>query len=92
VFLPNHQKMACLEIGSGNRVILGHDPFIGCNSSFKLSGPLIQFLNSLSIYSIAQAVVLDEIGSNQRWLRVQSAWTIRWNENRMGKFCNNLKE
>jgi hypothetical protein len=47
---PIIKRWLAWEIGSGNRVILGHDPFIGCNSSFKLSDPLIQFLNSLSIF------------------------------------------
>jgi hypothetical protein len=65
---PIIKRWLAWEIGSWNRAILGHDPFIGCKSSFKLSVPLIQFLNSLSIFSIAQAVVPDDSGSKQVWL------------------------
>jgi hypothetical protein len=66
--LPIIKRWLAWEIGSGNRVVLGRDPFIGCNSNFKLSTPLIQFLNNSSIYTIAQAVVPDGSGTNHKWL------------------------
>jgi hypothetical protein len=64
---PIIKRWLAWSIGSGNRVILGYDPFIGCNSSYKLSGPLIQHLNSLNIYSLAQAALPNDSGTNQRW-------------------------
>jgi len=54
-------------IGFGKRVILGFDPFIGCNSSFKLSGPLIQHLNNLNIFYITHTSIPIKTRSNQRW-------------------------
>ena len=67
-FLPIIKRWLAWEIGSRNRVVLGCDPFISCNFNFKLSIPLIQFLNNTSIYIIAQAVVPDVFGTNHKWL------------------------
>jgi hypothetical protein len=56
------------QIGNGKQVILGKDPFIGDNSSYKLSETLIQNLNKKGIFSIAQAVVQNSADNSQHWL------------------------
>jgi hypothetical protein len=66
---PIIKRWLAWEIGSGNRVVLGRNPFIGCNSNYKLSTPLIQVLNSSNIYTIAQASVPDVSGTFQNWLK-----------------------
>jgi hypothetical protein len=53
------------QIGSGKQVIIGKDPFIGDNSSYKLSVPLIHFLNNKGIYSIAQATDPNTLNNSQ---------------------------
>jgi hypothetical protein len=55
-------------IGCGKQVILGMDPFIGGNASYRLSSPLIQHLNNLHIFSLAQAALPFDVGTNQGWL------------------------
>ena len=66
---PIIKRWLTWEIGSGNHVVLGRDPFIGCNSNYKLSTPLIQVLNSSNIYTIAQASVPDVSGTFKSWLK-----------------------
>jgi hypothetical protein len=61
------QWMAWL-IGCYKQVILGLDPFIGGNASFRLSGPLIQHLNNLHIFSLAQLAFPYDVGTKQGWL------------------------
>jgi hypothetical protein len=39
--LPIIKRWLAWEIGSGNRVVLGCNPFIGCNDTYKLSFPLL---------------------------------------------------
>jgi hypothetical protein len=56
------------KIGCGKQVIIGKDPFIGDNASYKLSTSLIQHLNSRYIYTLAQAALPDIPGSTQRWI------------------------
>jgi hypothetical protein len=55
-------------IGCGKQIILGMDPFIGDNYSFRLSGPLIQHLNNQHIYSLAQVASTNDAGNNQSWI------------------------
>jgi hypothetical protein len=55
-------------IGCGKQVILGMDPFIGDNASYRLLGPLIQHLNNQHIYTLAQVAAPNDVGNNQRWL------------------------
>ena len=66
---PIIKRWLTWEIGSGNHVVLGRDPFIGRNSNYKLSTPLIQVLNSSNIYTIAQSYVPDVSGTFQSWLK-----------------------
>jgi hypothetical protein len=61
---PIFKRWLAWSIGCGNRVILGYVPFIGCNSSYKLSGPLIQHLNRLNIFSLAQAAFPNDSRTN----------------------------
>jgi hypothetical protein len=55
------------SIGSINRFVLGNDPFIVCNSSYNISGPLIQHLNNLNIYPLAQETLQVDSRINQSW-------------------------
>jgi hypothetical protein len=66
--LPIIKRWLAWEIGSGNRVVLGRDPFIGCSPTYKLSFPLLQALNSSNIYSLAQAVDTVDNGTLQNWM------------------------
>jgi hypothetical protein len=56
------------EIGTGQRIILGCDPFIGCLDYYHLSNSLLQKLNSQSIYLLAQATVIDSTEAHQQWM------------------------
>jgi len=44
--LPIIKRWLDWEIGSRNRVVLAHDPFIGYNKHYKLTAPLLQILNT----------------------------------------------
>jgi hypothetical protein len=72
------------KIGNGNQAILVKDPFIGDNSSFKLSTPLIQSLNTKGIYSISQDVDPITLNNTQYWLNsnhlnLTGDMSIKWN-------------
>jgi hypothetical protein len=56
------------QIGSDNQAIIGKDPFIGVFSSYKLSRPLIQFLNNHCIFSIAQATLTSTNNTSTIWI------------------------
>jgi hypothetical protein len=66
--LPLIKRWLAWSIGCGKQVILGLDPFIGGNTSFSLSGPLIHHLNNVHIFSLAQAAIPNGVGTNQCWL------------------------
>jgi hypothetical protein len=55
-------------VGCGKQVILGMDSFIEGNASCILSGPLIQHLNNLHVFSLAHVALQYDVGTNQVWL------------------------
>jgi hypothetical protein len=62
---PIIKRWLAWSLRCGNRVILGYDPFIECYTYYKLSGPLIQHLNSLNILSLVQATIPNDSRTNQ---------------------------
>jgi hypothetical protein len=73
------------EIGSGTRVVLGRDPFIGCNPNFKLTTSLLQVLNNSNIHSLAQAVNSMDTGNSHYWLESAQIRLVDITQNRMGQ-------
>jgi hypothetical protein len=65
--LPIIKQWLAWKIGSGNQVIIGKDPFIGDSTYYKLSPPLIHFLNTHWIFSIAQATLSFTPNSTTIW-------------------------
>jgi hypothetical protein len=66
--LPIIKRWLAWSIGCGKQIMIGLDPFIGCNASFRLSDSLIQHLNNLHIFSLAQATLPNAPGTQQSWL------------------------
>jgi hypothetical protein len=66
--LPIIKRCLAWEIGSRIRIVLGRNPFIGCNSKYKISISLLQVLNNSNIFSLAQAVDPVDTGTTQNWL------------------------
>jgi len=56
------------SIGNGKQVIIGLDPFIGSNDSYRITGPLIKHLNKLHIFSLTQATFPFEVGLKKEWI------------------------
>jgi len=90
------------QIGCVNQVIIGKDPFIGDNSSYKLSTSLTQHLNNRCIYTIAQMTLPNTLRSSQSWidanqLGLSGEFTVEWNSyitnlKRNGVTLNNTNE
>jgi hypothetical protein len=72
--LPIIKRWLAWEIGTGQCIVLGRDPFIGCNDFYQISTPLLQFLNSHHIFTLAQATAVDSSGSCQRSGRTPFSW------------------
>jgi len=52
--LPVIKQWLTWEVGSGQIILLGLDPFVGGGSFYKLSDNLVSSLNSYGIYTLAQ--------------------------------------
>lgn len=71
--LPMIKRSLAWKVGTGQRVILGRDPYIGCEgSNVQLSNALLQHLHSHGIYSLAQARNKDTTDPLQSWLSARS--------------------
>jgi hypothetical protein len=57
--LPIIKRWLAWEIGTGQRTLLGRDPFIGCGDNYQLSTPLLHALNSQNIFMLSQAKATD---------------------------------
>jgi len=53
LYVPWSKKWLAWSIDIGTKVLIGLDPFVGNNPSFKLSTRLIQHLHSLKVYTLA---------------------------------------
>jgi hypothetical protein len=79
------------QIGSEKQVIIGKDPFIGDNSSYKLSAPLIHILNIKGIYSISQVAITNTLSNSQNWINANQLGLTGNLSNEWNNFITMLK-
>jgi hypothetical protein len=82
--LPIIKQWLAWSIGCGKQIMIGLDPFIRCNASFRLSDSLIQHLNNLHIFSLAQTTLPNAPGTQQSWLNanhlgLSGEMATKWN-------------